>query len=223
MTCDTKAPLQTSPPTYIFSTPYPSSTSSKGKVWATEPTATTAVVAESEEFGLISVSDSLELSMSIDLNEDLDDMSMLFEDFEQFDFDFVSMSMSSNVVIDEEPTEIVILDETTVEPSTGIVMDDIDIDLAVSETDSTEIATDTTTPAVATKPFIDRANCIQSKCSVELSDMLTMDYQVIIPEATTVEECDGCTMQVKMTFDGIAWLGFGFSNDGGMIGSEAIM
>ena len=221
MTCDTKAPLQTSPPTYIFSTPYPSSTSSKGKVWATEPTATTAVIAESEEFGLISVSDNLELSMSIDLNEDLDDMSMLFEDFEQFDFDFVSLSMSSNVVIDEELTEVEILDETTVEPSTGIVMDDVD--LAVSETDSTEIATDPTTPAVATKPFIDRANCIQSKCSVELSDMLALDYQVIVPEATTVEECDECALQVKMTFDGIAWLGFGFSNNGGMIGSEAIV
>lgn len=215
--------MQTSPPTYIFSTPYPTSTSSESKVWATEPTATTMIDAESEDFGLMSVSDNLELSMSIDFNEDLDDMSMLFEDFEQFDVDFESMSMSSDVVIDEEPTDIIVLDETTVEPSTSAVMDNTDIDPVVSETDSTEMVTDTTTPAFATKPFINRADCIQSKCSVELSDMLTMDYQVIVPEATTVEECDGCALQVKMTFDGIAWLGLGFSNDGGMIGSDAIM
>jgi hypothetical protein len=160
----------------------------------------------------------VELSMSMDFN---DDMSMEFQDFEQFDIPF-DMSMSMNNAVEE----------TVTEPSTSIVLDEEDIIPLVSETDSTQIVLDsttiatttpedTTTPAVATKPS--SQDCVSSTCAVELSSELLMEYQLLVPETTTTDVCEGCALEVKMTYDGIAWLGFALSNDGAMIGSEAVM
>ena len=166
------------------------------------------------------VPDSLELSMSMGFN---DDMSMMFEDFEQFDVDFdFSMSISSSVDPSVEEIEETIsigqeaenvTDASLTEPSATIILDDIDEMIPLmSETESTAIAALTTTPNVATKPFANRNDCAEAVCAVQLSDELLMEYQLLER-----------AIQVKMSYDGIAWLGFGFSKDGSMVGSEAVM
>lgn len=174
------------------------------------------------------------------MNFDVDNMSMFFEDFEQFDVDFESMSMThddsnganiddavlADAILQDTTTDATAVDtdeaEVTTEPSTDIVIDEVEIVSLASKTDSTEISLEATTPVVATKPFVDR-DCAEDLCIVELSADLTMEYKVIVPENTSVDQCDGCALQVKMTYDGIAWLGLGFSDNGAMTGSEAVM
>lgn len=227
--CHFQAPATTTSPTYIFSTPEPTTNS---KVSATEPTTTTDadIAADAMDKFDMTVPDSLELSMSMDFN---DDMSMIFEGFEQFDVDFeFSMSISTSVIVTDNPSEEEseepfsisfdtenTADESLTEPSTTIILDDIDEMVPLSsETDATMVAAETTipgvitTPDIATKPFANMNDCAKTICSVELSDELLMEYQLL----------DGA-IQVKMSYDGIAWLGFGFSKDGSMVGSEAVM
>lgn len=220
-----QSPAHSTAPTYIFSTPFP--TVSKD-----------ASITVDQVEDVMEMPGSLELSMSMNFAVGDEEMSLFFEDFEQFDVEFESMSMvndntvddATNVEAADEPIDI-IKDTTTeataataveTESSTSIVLDEIDIIPLVSETDSTEITSVTTTPAVATKPFVNR-DCTENVCAVELSPELLMEYQVIVPETSSGTECDGCALQVKMTYDGIGWIGLGFSNDGGMIGSEAVM
>jgi hypothetical protein len=218
-----KSPTEsTTAPTYIFSTPYP--TVSKDTI-AVDQAADIMGVPES----------SFELSMSMNFDED-NKMSMFMEDFQQFDVDFMSMTDDTvdHLVGTETADETMeIIEDTTTkatafeaqiqtgDENVGINLDDVDVPVE-SENEPTNVAFDTTTPAVATKP-LGNTDCTEATCALELSPDLLLEYQVIVPDTTTVDECDGCQIQVKMTFDGIAWLGFGLSTDGGMVGGEAVM
>ena len=68
-----------------------------------------------------------------------------------------------------------------------------------------------------------KEDCALDFCSRTLSDDLELKYKVNVPSDTTPEECAGCTMTMELTYDGEAWVAIGFSNDGLMIGSEAVI
>ena len=51
-----------------------------------------------------------------------------------------------------------------------------------------------------------------------------MEYTLNVPEGTNEEECDLCSVTIRLTYDGeVSWLGLAFSRDGQMVGSEAVM
>jgi hypothetical protein len=66
-------------------------------------------------------------------------------------------------------------------------------------------------------------DCTAEFCEYQLSDAYFMEYRLNIPEGETVDECQTCSLSVRLTYEGEAWLGFAFSNDGQMVGSEAVM
>ena len=66
-------------------------------------------------------------------------------------------------------------------------------------------------------------DCTKEFCDHELSPDFRLRYQVNVPDGTTVDECNGCSISMELTYDGEAWLGFAFSEDGQMVGSEAVM
>ena len=78
------------------------------------------------------------------------------------------------------------------------------------------------TPVAAPAPASSK-DCTKEFCDHELSPDFRLRYQVNVPDGTTVDECNGCTISMELTYDGEAWLGFAFSEDGQMIGSEAVM
>ena len=59
--------------------------------------------------------------------------------------------------------------------------------------------------------------------SIQLSDDLLLNYQINVPSDTTYEICDMCTISIEAIYDGEAWVGIGFSTDGVMVGSEAVV
>jgi hypothetical protein len=66
-------------------------------------------------------------------------------------------------------------------------------------------------------------DCTKQMCQYELEADYLLEYKVNVPENTTVEACDGCSLSVKLTYEGTAWLAFALSTNGEMIGSEAVM
>ena len=57
----------------------------------------------------------------------------------------------------------------------------------------------------------------------QLSPDLLLRYRINVPDATTPETCDGCTITMETIYDGEAWVGIAFSNNGQMVGSEAVI
>ena len=123
------------------------------------------------------------------------------------------------------------LDTTTA--ATVAAEDDIDADLLEPEW-PIEVEMSMSMPSMLSQPtdasiildfehIVPAQDCTKELCQYQLSDDLSLQYQVFVPESTTVDECDGCSVRMIMTYEGIAWLGLGFSNDGSMIGSEAVM
>lgn len=69
--------------------------------------------------------------------------------------------------------------------------------------------------------------CINQFCSIELNQDLVQKYRVDVPFNSTIESCiDGgsnCSITIEVVLDGVASVGVGFSNDGEMTGSDAVM
>lgn len=65
--------------------------------------------------------------------------------------------------------------------------------------------------------------CIADFCECQLSDDYLMEYKLNVPDGESVDVCDTCSLTVRLTYEGEAWLGIAFSTDGQMIGSEAVM
>ena len=57
----------------------------------------------------------------------------------------------------------------------------------------------------------------------QLSPDLLLRYRINVPDTTTQEICDGCTITMETVYDGEAWVGIAFSNNGQMVGSEAVI
>ena len=74
-----------------------------------------------------------------------------------------------------------------------------------------------------TLPTASGSDCSQEMCESQLDDNYLLLYQINVPDGTTVDVCDGCTISMELIYDGDAWVGIGFSKDGQMVGSEAVM
>lgn len=71
----------------------------------------------------------------------------------------------------------------------------------------------------------DMNTCTVEFCQYEMTTDYKLEYKVNVPNNNvSVEDCIGCSLSVKLTYDGeTSWIGFAFSTSGEMIGSEAIM
>lgn len=74
-----------------------------------------------------------------------------------------------------------------------------------------------------TEQLDESIDCTKEMCQYELTPDYLLEYKVNVPNDTTVEECVGCSLTVKLTYEGTAWLAFALSPNGEMIGSEAVM
>ena len=66
-------------------------------------------------------------------------------------------------------------------------------------------------------------DCTSQLCEEQLAPDYLLRYQINVPSETTVEVCDGCTISMELEYLGDAWVSIAFSNDGLMIGAEAVM
>jgi len=66
-------------------------------------------------------------------------------------------------------------------------------------------------------------DCTKEFCDNQLSSGYLLRYQINVPDGTTVDVCDGCTISMELIYDGDAWVSVAFSTDGQMIGSEAVI
>lgn len=91
----------------------------------------------------------------------------------------------------------------------------------------TELETMKPTRAPSTPPSQSNAGagiCTIDFCEYEISADYKLEYLVNVPDNTSVDECNGCSLSVRLTYDGeTSWIGMGLSTTGEMIGSEAIM
>jgi hypothetical protein len=60
--------------------------------------------------------------------------------------------------------------------------------------------------------------CVSDVCNHKLSDVCLLKYQVNVPEANEPN-----TITMELICEGVTWLGIGFSQDGLMAGSEAVI
>ena len=60
--------------------------------------------------------------------------------------------------------------------------------------------------------------CVSDVCNHQLSDICLLKYQVNVPEAN-----EPTTITMELICEGVTWLGIGFSQDGLMAGSEAVI
>merc|ERR1719375_2896102 len=76
---------------------------------------------------------------------------------------------------------------------------------------------------VPAAPTTDAVDCSAQFCDADLTGGYTMKYKINVPQDTSKKECAGCTMSVEMSYDGDAWISLGFSTNGQMIGSDAVI
>ena len=81
----------------------------------------------------------------------------------------------------------------------------------------------TSTGATSTGATFSGSGCISDFCEEQLTSDYLMQYKVNVPEGSSVEECYLCSVTIRLTYEGDAWLGFAFSTDGQMVGSQAVM
>lgn len=79
-----------------------------------------------------------------------------------------------------------------------------------------------------TEPSTQCVNVIGSDdddwCREVYSDEYTLWYKINLPNGgVNVDTCVGCTMSFEVEYDGEGWVSVGFSTNGEMIGSEAVM
>ena len=78
-----------------------------------------------------------------------------------------------------------------------------------------------------TEPSTQCVNVIGSDddnwCREVYSDEYTMHYKINVPNGVNVDTCEGCTMSFWIEYEGEGWVSVGFSTNGEMIGSEAVM
>jgi len=66
-------------------------------------------------------------------------------------------------------------------------------------------------------------DCSKELCDFELDLDYLLRYKLNIPKDSSVEECTGCTISMELIYEGEAWISIAFSNDGKMVGSEAVI
>ncbi|KAL7518721.1 hypothetical protein ACHAWX_003532 [Stephanocyclus meneghinianus] len=66
-------------------------------------------------------------------------------------------------------------------------------------------------------------NCTEDFCEIQLDDKFWHRYRVNVPDGTDLEKCEQCTISMEVIYDGESWVSIAFSEDGGMVGSEAVI
>ena len=66
-------------------------------------------------------------------------------------------------------------------------------------------------------------DCTKEFCDFELDPDYLLKYRLNVPEDASVAVCTGCTVSMELIHEGEAWVSIAFSNDGKMIGGEAVM
>ena len=66
-------------------------------------------------------------------------------------------------------------------------------------------------------------DCMSDFCENQLADNFLLRYRINVPADSDPETCEECTITMQTVHDGDAWVAIAFSNDGLMIGSEAVM
>ncbi|KAL3802987.1 hypothetical protein HJC23_011610 [Cyclotella cryptica] len=66
-------------------------------------------------------------------------------------------------------------------------------------------------------------DCTRDFCEVQLADNLWQRYRVNVPDGSDIKKCDQCTISMEVTYDGESWVSIAFSEDGEMVGSEAVI
>jgi len=80
---------------------------------------------------------------------------------------------------------------------------------------STATAEPTATTVATSPPFSSEIyKCSREFCQYDLSDDLLLKYKV---------NSEMGSVEIELLYDGVAWLGFAVSGDGGMVGSEAVI
>lgn len=91
---------------------------------------------------------------------------------------------------------------------------------------SHEVARDASTDAEYLVSAVYEGECVNNFCTIELAEDLVQKYRINVPENSTLESCStygNCTITFEVVLDGEAWVGVGFSKNGEMIGSDAVM
>jgi type VI protein secretion system component Hcp len=71
---------------------------------------------------------------------------------------------------------------------------------ASTATTTTEAATNGTSPG--------GFDCTTEFCEYQLSDAYLMEYRLNVPEGESIDQCQTCSLSVRLTYEGEAWLGF---------------
>lgn len=67
-------------------------------------------------------------------------------------------------------------------------------------------------------------DCTQDFCENQVSSDYLLRYKINVPEGMTLDTCDdGCSISFETIYEGEVWVSVGFSYDGRMIGSDAVM
>lgn len=67
-------------------------------------------------------------------------------------------------------------------------------------------------------------DCTVDFCENQVSSDYLLRYKVNVPDGMTLDTCnEECTISFESIYDGEAWVSVGFSTDGIMVGSDAVM
>ena len=87
--------------------------------------------------------------------------------------------------------------------------------------DAEEAAEDMAVSAATTTGGED---CTVDFCENQVSSDYLLRYKVNVPDGMTLDTCnEECTISFESIYDGEAWVSVGFSTDGIMVGSDAVM
>ena len=73
------------------------------------------------------------------------------------------------------------------------------------------------------EPGLEAEDCTRALCENQLSPDLLLRYQINVPDGTSPDACNGCTLTVELIYEEEAWVALAFTTTGGMIGSEAVI
>ncbi len=94
---------------------------------------------------------------------------------------------------------------------------------ATSEAATTTNAITTTLIPTSTSAAQEGLDCTLEFCENELTSGYLQRYKINVPEGQDPGNCEGCSISMELIYEGDAWLSIGFTEDGRMIGSEAVM
>ena len=77
-------------------------------------------------------------------------------------------------------------------------------------------------PSSAIIPGVTK-DCSSDFCENQLTEEYLLRYRINVPDGANPDTCEGCSITMQTIYDGDAWVAIAFSNDGLMIGSEAVM